>query len=140
MQPQMQGMPAEARPANMMPFMDAVKTCFEQYVGFDGRASRSEYWWFVLATIIAAWVAGFLDGIIFGSGLSDPTWITLAVNLGLLLPSLSVTFRRLHDHGKSGWNVCWIFTVIGIFYVLYLTIVEGEANDNAYGPVPTNTL
>ena len=75
MQPAMQGMPQSARPANMMSIMDAVKTCFEQYVGFDGRASRSEYWWFVLATTIAGFVTGILDGIIVGIELSDPTSI-----------------------------------------------------------------
>lgn len=137
MQPAMQGMPQSARPANMMSIMDAVKTCFEQYVGFDGRASRSEYWWFVLATTIAGFVTGILDGIIFGIEI----WITLALQFGLFLPTLSVIFRRLHDHGKSGWNVCWIFLpLLGAIYLLYLMIIDGEANDNAYGAVPTNTL
>ncbi len=141
MQPAMPGMPQSARPANMMSIMDAVKTCFEQYVGFDGRASRSEYWWFVLVTSIAGFVTGILDGIIFGIEVSDPTWITLALQFGLFLPTLSVIFRRLHDHGKSGWNVCWIFLpLLGAIYLLYLMIIDGEANDNAYGAVPTNTL
>ena len=141
MQPQMQGMPHVARPANMMSFMDATKSCLQQYVGFSGRASRSEYWWFVLATAIAGFVTGILDGIIFGMELSDPSWITLALQFGLFLPTLSVIFRRLHDHGKSGWNVCWIFLpLVGAFYLLYLMIIDGEANDNAYGAVPTNTL
>ena len=141
MQPQMQGMPHVARPAHMMSFMDATKSCLQQYVGFSGRASRSEYWWFVLATAIAGFVTGILDGIIFGIELSDPTWITLALQLGLFLPTLSVVFRRLHDHGKSGWNICWIFLpLVGAFYLLYLMIIDGEANDNAYGAVPTNTL
>ena len=141
MQPQMQGMPHVARPAHMMSFMDATKSCLQQYVGFSGRASRSEYWWFVLATAIAGFVTGILDGIIFGMELSDPTWITLALQLGLFLPTLSVVFRRLHDHGKSGWNICWIFLpLVGAFYLLYLMIIDGEANDNAYGAVPTNTL
>ena len=134
-------MPHVARPANMMSFMDATKSCLQQYVGFSGRASRSEYWWFVLATAIAGFVTGILDGIIFGMELSDPTWITLALQLGLFLPTLSVVFRRLHDHGKSGWNICWIFLpLVGAFYLLYLMIIDGEANDNAYGAVPTNTL
>lgn len=134
-------MPHVARPANMMSFMDATKSCLQQYVGFSGRASRSEYWWFVLATAIAGFVTGILDGIIFGMELSDPSWITLALQFGLFLPTLSVIFRRLHDHGKSGWNVCWIFLpLVGAFYLLYLMIIDGEANDNAYGAVPTNTL
>ena len=141
MQPAMQVMNPSARPANMMSIMDAVKTCFEQYVGFDGRASRSEYWWFVLATTIAGFVTGILDGIIFGIEVSDPTWITLALQFGLFLPTLSVIFRRLHDHGKSGWNICWIFLpLLGAIYLIYLMIIDGEANNNTYGAVPTNTL
>jgi uncharacterized membrane protein YhaH (DUF805 family) len=140
MQPQMQGMPMGARPANMMSIMDAVKTCLEQYVGFDGRASRSEYWWFFLAFGITVFVAGILDGIIFGVGSTDPTWISTILQLGLFLPSLAVVFRRLHDHGKSGWNVCWVFLILPIFYLIYLMIMDGEAQGNAYGPVPTNTL
>ena len=140
MQPQMQTLSA-ARPANMMSIMDAVKTCLQQYVGFDGRASRSEYWWFLLVLVIAGVVTNILDGIIFGFGLTDPTWISSALNLGLFLPILSVVFRRLHDHGKSGWNVCWVFLpVLGLFYLIYLMIIDGEAQGNAYGPVPTNTL
>ena len=125
-----------ARPANMMSIMDAVKTCLEQYVGFDGRASRSEYWWFFLAYAIAGVVTSILDGIIF----SGPTWITTILQLGLFLPILAVVFRRLHDHGKSGWNVCWAFLILPIFYLTYLMIIDGEAQGNAYGPVPTNTL
>ena len=140
MQPQMQGMPMGARPANMMSIMDAVKTCLEQYVGFDGRASRSEYWWFFLAFVIAGFVTNILDGIIFGFGLTDPTWISTILQLGLFLPILAVVFRRLHDHGKSGWNVCWAFLILPIFYLTYLMIIDGEAQGNAYGPVPTNTL
>lgn len=140
MQPEMQVLSA-ARPANMMSFMDATKTCLQQYVGFSGRASRSEYWWFVLVTGIAGFVASILDGIVFGSGLSDPNWISTALNLGLFLPILSVIFRRLHDHGKSGWNVCWMFLpLLGALYILYLMIIDGEAHDNAHGAVPTNTL
>jgi len=133
MQPEMQVLSA-ARPANMMSFMDATKTCLQQYVGFSGRASRSEYWWFVLVTGIAGFVASILDGIIFGSGLSDPVWISTALNLGLFLPTIAVAIRRIHDQGKSGWFI------LVPFYNLYLLIVDGEAHDNAHGAVPTNTL
>ncbi|MDE0858145.1 MAG: DUF805 domain-containing protein [Candidatus Poseidoniaceae archaeon] len=133
MQPEMQVLSA-ARPANMMSFMDATKTCLQQYVGFSGRASRSEYWWFVLVTGIAGFVASMLDGIIFGFGLADPTWINTAVSLGLFLPTIAVAIRRIHDQGKSGWFI------LVPFYNLYLLIVDGEAHDNAHGAVPTNTL
>ena len=50
-----------------------------------------------------------------------------------LIPSLSVTVRRLHDVNKSGWNILWSLTVVGVFYVLYLEIIKGSEEDNDYG-------
>jgi uncharacterized membrane protein YhaH (DUF805 family) len=120
------------RPANMMNPIDSVITCFQKYVGFEGRASRSEYWWFYLAYFIALIITNIADGMIFGIKLTDPTPITLALQLGIFLPILAVTIRRMHDHGKSGW-----YGLVP-FYNLYLLIAEGEAVPNIYGPVPTN--
>jgi len=121
------------RPTSMMNLVDSVITCLQKYVGFEGRASRSEYWWFFLAIYIASIPVGMIDGILFGWDLDDPMWLSLAFNLAIMLPSLAVGVRRIHDHGKSGW---WILMP---FYNLYLLIVEGEHVANVYGPVPTNT-
>jgi len=123
-----------ARPAKMMSFMDSVKTCIQKYAGFEGRASRSEYWWFYLAYVIALIPAGIVDGLVFGVELSDPTWFTWGLWLAFALPGLAAGIRRIHDHGKSGW-----FILIP-FYNLYLLIIEGEAIPNTYGAVPTNEL
>ena len=123
-----------ARPAKMMSFMDSVKTCIQKYAGFEGRASRSEYWWFFLAYNIILIPAGIVDGLVFGVELSDPTWFTWGLQLALILPWAAVSARRMHDHGKSGW-----FILIP-FYNLYLLIIEGEAMPNTYGAVPTNKL
>ena len=54
-------------------------------------------------------------------------------NLLILIPSLSVTVRRLHDVNKSGWNMLWSLTIVGVFYVLYLEIIKGSEEDNDYG-------
>lgn len=59
-------------------------------------------------------------------------------NLLVFIPSLSVAVRRLHDVNKSGWNLLWAFTIIGIFYILYLEIKKGTDADNKYG-APLNT-
>ena len=59
-------------------------------------------------------------------------------NLLVFIPSLSVAVRRLHDVNKSGWNLLWAFTIIGIFYILYLEIKKGTDADNKYG-APSNT-
>ena len=127
------GVIISGRPANMMNPIDSVITCFQKYVGFEGRASRSEYWWFFLFSFIASIITGIIDAILFGIETTDPTPITWALQLGLFLPSLAAGIRRIHDHGKSGW-----FCLIPIYNII-LFATEGEAIPNMYGPVPTNT-
>ena len=134
---QMAGM--MGRPAAMMSSMDAIKTCFNKYADFDGRASRSEYWWFSLFLFLAGIPFSMLDGVLLVV-FEWPAVFGTLFNLAVFIPSLSVLWRRLHDSGKSGLNVLWILTIIGAFYVFYLTLVEGDAAPNQYGSVPTNTL
>jgi uncharacterized membrane protein YhaH (DUF805 family) len=123
------------RPMQMMSFMDSIKKCLiNNYAGFSGRASRSEYWWFILATYIGAFPLGFVDAILFGWEYDDPMWLSNIYNLALILPTLAAAVRRIHDHGKSGWFI------LVPFYNLYLVIADGEGMPNAYGPVPTNQL
>tara|TARA_B100000029_G_scaffold253757_1_gene250621 strand:- start:135 stop:497 length:363 start_codon:yes stop_codon:yes gene_type:complete len=119
----------------MMSFMDSIKNVLiNNYAGFSGRASRSEYWWFVLATFLFGIPLGFIDGMLFGWEYDDPMWISDIFSLALFLPQLAVGVRRIHDHGKSGWFI------LVPFYNLYLIIADGEGMPNAYGPVPTNQL
>lgn len=80
-----------------MSFTDAVKTCFQKYAVFDGRARRSEYWYFTLFTTIVS----FLISRIFDDG----SLLSLAVSLAVFIPGLSVGIRRMHDIGRSGWYV-----------------------------------
>ena len=134
---QMAGM--TGRPIAMMPFMDAMKTCFSKYADFDGRASRSEYWWFSLGLFLLSIPLTMLDGVLLVV-FEWPAVFGTLFNLAVFIPSLSVLWRRLHDSGKSGLNLLWVLTIIGAFYVFYLTLVEGDAAPNQYGTVPTNTL
>lgn len=83
-----------------MSFTEAVKICFRKYIDFSGRAGRSEYWWFFLFTVIARLVTVFIP------------YIGIAVSLSLLLPSLSVIVRRLHDTNRTGW---WILLLVGVW-------------------------
>lgn len=122
------------RPTNMMNPIDSVITCFQKYVGIEGRASRSEYWWFILAYSLGVIITGIIDAMVFGIEEKDISWFTLALLFGTVLPQTAVMIRRIHDHGKSGW-----FSLVP-FYNLYLCIAEGESVPNMYGPVPTNTL
>ena len=134
---QMMGVTGEAttmsaRPAKMMSLQDSVKTCLQKYVNFEGRASRSEFWWFYLAISVAVLITGIVDGIVFGIDIDDPTWFTWILQIGYFLPFLAACTRRIHNHGKSGWYV------LIPFYNIYLFIIEGEAMPNTYGAVPNN--
>lgn len=92
-----------------MNMVDAVKSVLSQYVGFRGRARRSEYWYWTLATILASIAVTIVESVLgLGSDGSGP--ISGLLSLAIFLPGLAVTFRRLHDTGRSGW---WI----GGFYI-----------------------
>jgi uncharacterized membrane protein YhaH (DUF805 family) len=87
-------------------FISAVKICFSKYATFSGRASRPEYWWFVLFVVIVSAVFGMIDRSIFGF---DPMtqesngFLAPLFSLAILLPMLAAGWRRMHDAGKPGW-------------------------------------
>ncbi len=109
----------------------------KNYVNFNGRARRREYWLFVLAQIILAILAMIFDSAL---GLNiEPLpygYLYFIVAFALFLPGLAVFVRRLHDVGKSGWWILIYFTIIGIFYLLYLLVIEGDQGQNEYGSNP----
>lgn len=100
----------------------------KKYAVFSGRASRSEFWFFVLFNIIVSIILGIVDGIAQTNGLIGNIY-----SLAVLLPSLAVGIRRIHDSGKSGWFI------LVPFYNLYLYIIDGTHGENKYGPRPTAT-
>ena len=103
-------------PAPPRTFFEAIKVCLTKYVDGKGRASRSEYWYFALFT--------FLIGVATG-GLGDVL---------LLLPSITVAVRRLHDIGKSAWAWLWILLpVIGWIVLIVYAVRPGEPHVNNYG-------
>lgn len=116
-----------------MGFSEAVKSVLGQYAGFSGRARRSEYWWFFLVFILAALAGALVDAIVG----TTPLFYVLAA-LGLIVPMLGVTFRRLHDTGKSGW---WVLLGLVPFggIVLLVFYCADSAADNQYGPSPKQT-
>jgi uncharacterized membrane protein YhaH (DUF805 family) len=101
-------------------FFDVLKN----YAKFDGRARRAEYWYFVLFSTLVSFGLAILGGI-----LKFPLLSTL-YSLAILLPSLGVGIRRMHDVEKSGW-----FLLIP-FYNLYLACIEGTTGPNSYGADP----
>ena len=110
-----------------MSFVDAIQSGLSHYAVFRGRASRPQFWWFMLFCVLAVSLAEAIVGEGF-SGL---------VTLALVLPTLAVTARRLHDIGRSGWwqLVVWV-PVVGVFVALYWYVQPSEAMDNKWGPVP----
>ena len=96
----------------------------KNYATFSGRARRKEYWMFVLFNTIFAFVFGFVCGLI---GFPD---LAQLYTLAILLPSIAVGVRRMHDVGKSGW-----FLLIPI-YNFILAVSEGEKGENQYGQDP----
>lgn len=111
-----------------MTFQQSIRTCFSKYADFNGRASRPEFWWFLLFEAIAGIAA---SGIYHVLG----TLFSLAT----LLPSLAVSARRLHDTGRSAW---WLLIalvpVAGGIILLVFAAQEGSAGDTAYGPPPAD--
>lgn len=136
------------RPQQMMGFMEALTTVFRnKYATFSGRASRSEYWWGYLGLAVTSavlqifWVVGTIALLDFGQIAALPSLIALVAALGLIIPSIAVNVRRLHDTGKSGWMLLIILIpCIGFILWIVWMVEDGQAHDNAYGPVPTNTL
>jgi uncharacterized membrane protein YhaH (DUF805 family) len=108
-----------------MNFQESVKTCFTKYVDFNGRASRSEYWWFVLFIF-----AG--DIVLYFAGHSLPRLFELVT----LLPSISAATRRLHDTNRSGWmQVLLLIPLLGWAVVIYFLVQEPK-EPNKYGAAP----
>ena len=109
-----------------MGFTESIKTCLQKYIDFNGRASRSEYWWFVLLTFATVFIP------VIG-------WI---VRLVLLLPSLAVQVRRLHDMNRSAWWLLLLvppITIIGGIILLIMSIFPGTPGPDRYGPDPVLT-
>ncbi len=104
--------------------MNYYITVLQNYANFNGRARRSEYWYFVLFNIIISIGIGFVAGFI------GFTLLSTIYSVGVLVPSIAVAVRRMHDVGKSGW-----FILIPI-YNLVLACSDGDKGDNAYGPDP----
>jgi uncharacterized membrane protein YhaH (DUF805 family) len=102
----------------------------EKYVDFQGRASRSEFWWYVLAYLIIYIIASIIDSVLTG-GL-----LTLVVSLGLLLPNIAVAIRRLHDTDRTGWWLLLSFIPLINLVLIYFYVLKGTDGENRFGPDP----
>ena len=133
-----------------MGFTESLRTCFGKYAKFDGRASRSEFWYFVLFCFLYFLVAGFLLGF---SGVSDAAFdgATLVLLIPIFIPSIAVAARRLHDINQSGWMQCIFIPgfiadeFLGTGFVIYILTLglwvfwfsqAGKKGKNRFGVQP----
>jgi uncharacterized membrane protein YhaH (DUF805 family) len=128
-----------------MSFTAAIRSVLAQYAGFTGRARRSEYWWWALFTILVGLAAAILDSVLgttFGPD-NVPAWrgstgvIGSIVNLALLLPTLAVAVRRLHDTDRSGWwLLIGLVPVVGAIVLLVFFVKDSTPGTNRFGANP----
>ena len=121
-----------------MNMKDAVISVMVNWKNFDGRACRSEFWYFGLASGLLGFIIGFVEvatGIVdvenAGAGV-----LSFVFSFAILVPSISVTSRRLHDRGLSGWWQLSYVTLIGIFVVLVLCALPAKYGENKWGRSP----
>jgi uncharacterized membrane protein YhaH (DUF805 family) len=103
-------------------FVESIKLFFVNYADFKGRSSRSAYWWPWLASILFSTLLEFFS---YEFGI---LW-----SLVILIPSLSLACRRLHDIGRSGWWQLIAFTIIGIIPLIYWYAKKGTEGENRFG-------
>lgn len=120
--------------------MEWYKKCLlEKYADFSGRARRQEYWMFTLFNLIAVVVLSIIGGILdvfFGLQGICSMIILVIYYLGIIIPSLSVMVRRLHDTDRSGWWFLLEFIPLGGLVVFVFTVLAGTNGDNQFGPSP----
>lgn len=107
-------------------YISAIK----RYTDFNGRASRAEYWFFVLASLIVS----FAISLFLSSNKTFADIMSSLYALFIFIPSLAISFRRLHDIGKSGWYLLlWLLPIIGTIWIIVLLATKGQSEANAYG-------
>ena len=107
-------------------YLDVLK----KYAVFSGRARRKEYWMFVLFNLIIVFVLSFIEGMVANSSNSGQSILASIYNLAVLIPTIAVGVRRMHDTDHSGW---WLlFPIVNLVFAL----TEGTKGDNRFGADP----
>lgn len=129
-----------------MGLKEAIVSVFSKYATFSGRATRSEFWFFYLFNVIVSlgllWGCAGIGGIFKGvEGAAGGYMVGVVLYwiyaLASFIPGLAVSVRRLHDTGRSGFNLFWVFLpVIGAILLLVYYVSASNPGDNAYGPEP----
>ena len=99
-----------------MTFADSIRTCLTKYVDFNGTASRSEFWWFILFVVVVGAVLNYFIPLVGG-----------LFGLAMILPELAAGARRLHDTGKSGWlQLLLLIPLIGLIVLIVFWVQESK--------------
>ena len=108
----------------------------KKYAVFEGRAKRKEYWFFVLFNVLISMAMGSIDWL--AGNINPETGLGLFSGLyalGVMIPGMAVSVRRLHDTGRSGWWLLITFVpVIGAIVFLYFMVLDSNPETNEYGP------
>ena len=122
-----------------MTLVQATKSYFLRWRDFQGRSSRSEYWWAVLSVFVISSLLGFFVGF-FGAlaGLSMTTiqLLIVPIQIFLTIASVALVIRRLHDTDRSGWWYLIFLTIIGIFVLVIWYCQKGTEGENRFGKDP----
>ena len=102
-----------------MTFQESIRVCFSKYADFNGKASRPEYWWFMLFIILASLALSMVGPRLAG-----------LFCLGTLLPSIAAAARRLHDTNRSGWwQLISFVPVVGLIVLIVFLAQEGKLQE-----------
>ncbi|MDO4805151.1 MAG: DUF805 domain-containing protein [Lachnospiraceae bacterium] len=114
-----------------MGLMDAIQSGFSNYANFNGRARRSEFWYWLLFTFLLSFVTTLI-----GNALKMQILPSIA-GLAVMVPSIAVGVRRLHDIGKSGWfYLIYLIPIVGVILMIVWGTTDSQPGPNMYGPNP----
>ncbi len=114
-----------------MTMQESVRTVLSNYATFTGRASRTEFWWWVLAVFLASLVLGAIEGSLFGNGHGILSGI---FSLAVILPNLAVGARRLHDSDRTGWWLLLsLIPILGTLVLIYFLVQPSSPGTNRFG-------
>ena len=114
-------------------FLESLSLFFKNYLNFSGRSGPSAYWWYLLWSLIFTILFALIDSLALDISAEDLFSSSSAFVLITLIPSISLSFRRLHDIDKSGWWLLISLTIIGIPVLIYWAIKAGDRQENSYG-------
>ena len=120
-----------------MSFGQSISYCFSNYANFNGRARRSEFWWFWLFVLITQIVVQRLVAVVVGTDSVLYTLLVFVLAVALAIPLYAAGSRRMHDTGKSGWlQLLILIPCVGIIIMIVLWAQAGNPAENQYGAPP----